>query len=144
MGDSNVDGDGGEVDGDGDGVDEMALGALPRPGRVPEQRILSPKIGLQRRRRYGTFLGKTPIYLEFLLRRLYIGEGAMSEGGQSTHTIGWRAQGDPRHHLVWLPLAPLRLFFGLRLVLGENRNFGLRFVQFREYFLCNFSETQKQ
>jgi hypothetical protein len=25
---------------------EMAPGALPRPGRVPEQRLLSPKIGL--------------------------------------------------------------------------------------------------
>jgi hypothetical protein len=24
-----------------------------------------------------------------------------------------------------------------------NRNFGFRFVEFREYFLCNFSETQK-
>jgi hypothetical protein len=26
---------------------EMAPGALPRPGRVPEQRLLSPKIGLR-------------------------------------------------------------------------------------------------
>jgi hypothetical protein len=25
---------------------EMAPGALPRPGRVPEQRLLSPEIGL--------------------------------------------------------------------------------------------------
>jgi hypothetical protein len=25
---------------------EMAPGALPRPGRVPEQRVLSPEIGL--------------------------------------------------------------------------------------------------
>jgi hypothetical protein len=30
---------------------EMALGALPHPGRVPAQRLLSPEIGLQRRRR---------------------------------------------------------------------------------------------
>jgi hypothetical protein len=37
---------------------EMAPGALPRPGRVPKQRLLSPEIGLQRRRRCGTFLGK--------------------------------------------------------------------------------------
>jgi hypothetical protein len=44
---------------------EMALGALPRPGRVPEQRLLSPKIGLQWRRCCGTFLGKTPIDLGF-------------------------------------------------------------------------------
>jgi hypothetical protein len=25
---------------------EMALGAIPHPGRVPEQRLLSPEIGL--------------------------------------------------------------------------------------------------
>jgi hypothetical protein len=49
MGDNNVDGDGGEVDGDSvEAMEsmEMAPGALPRPGRVPEQRLLSPKIGL--------------------------------------------------------------------------------------------------
>jgi hypothetical protein len=49
---------------------EMALGALPRPDRVPEQRLLSPKIGLRWRRRYGTFLGKTLIDLGFSRRRL--------------------------------------------------------------------------
>jgi hypothetical protein len=27
---------------------EMAPGATPRPGRVPEQRLLSPEIGLRR------------------------------------------------------------------------------------------------
>ena len=25
---------------------EMALGAIPRPGRVPEQRFMSPELGL--------------------------------------------------------------------------------------------------
>jgi hypothetical protein len=68
----------------------------------------------------------------------------MSEGGQGPHTQGWRAQGSI-DATTWCgcPLAPLRLFFGLRLVSGENRNSGLRFVQFRKYFLCNFSKTQK-
>jgi hypothetical protein len=45
---------------------EMAPGALPYPGRVPEQRLLSPKIGLRWRRRCGTLLGETPIDLGFL------------------------------------------------------------------------------
>jgi hypothetical protein len=48
----------------------------------------------------------------------------------------------PCHHQVWLPLALLRLFFGLRLAMSENRNFGLCFVQFQEYFLCNIFKTQ--
>jgi hypothetical protein len=37
---------------------EMDSGALPHPDRVPEQRLLSPKIGLQWWRHCGTFLGK--------------------------------------------------------------------------------------
>jgi hypothetical protein len=124
---------------------EMAPRALLHPGRVPEERLLSPKIGLRRRRRCGTFLGKTPTDLGFSRRRLLIGRGAMSEGGQGPHTLGWHAQGSTRATTRCdCPLAPLQLFFGLRLVSGENRNFGLSFVQFREYFLCNFSETQKQ
>jgi hypothetical protein len=59
---------------------EMAPGALPCPGRVSEQRLLSPKIGLRRRRRCGTFLGKTPNDLGFSRWRLFIGGGAMLEG----------------------------------------------------------------
>jgi hypothetical protein len=43
----------------------MAPGALPRPGRVPKQRLLSLEICLRRRRRCGTILGKTPIVLGF-------------------------------------------------------------------------------
>jgi hypothetical protein len=37
---------------------EMAPGALPHPGKVSEQRLLSPEIGLRRQRRCGTFTGK--------------------------------------------------------------------------------------
>jgi hypothetical protein len=72
---------------------EMAPGALPHPGRVPEQRLLSPEIGLRRRQRCGTFLGETPIDLGFSRRRLFIGGGAMSEGSQGPHTWWWRGQG---------------------------------------------------
>jgi hypothetical protein len=54
---------------------EMALGAIPHPGKVPKKRLLSPKIGLRRRRRCGTFLGETPIDLGFSRRRLFIGGG---------------------------------------------------------------------
>ena len=36
---------------------EMAPGALPRPGRVPEQRLLSPETCRRWRRRCGTLRG---------------------------------------------------------------------------------------
>jgi hypothetical protein len=96
---------------------EMALGALPCPGKVPEQRVLSPEIGLRWWRCCGTLLGKMPIDLGFSRRRLFIGGGAMSAGSQGPHTIGWRALGVTRA-TRWCggPLAPLWLFFGLRLL----------------------------
>jgi hypothetical protein len=74
---------------------EMATRALPHPDRVSEQRILSPEIDLRWQRRCGTLSGKTPTDLGFLRRRLFKGEGAMSEDGQGPHTIGWHTQGGP-------------------------------------------------
>jgi hypothetical protein len=112
---------------------------------VPEQRLLSPEICLRRRRSCGTVLGKTPIVLGFFVGRLLIGEGASSGGDQGGLTIGGRGQGLGRTP-SWCgqPLAPLRLSFGLRSSSGKNKTSGTYFVQFREYFLCSFSETQKQ
>jgi hypothetical protein len=102
---------------------EMAPEALPRPGRVPEQRLLSPEIGLRWRRRCGTF--KTPIDLGFSVGGLYIGGEAASEGHQGAHTIGWRALGVTRAALgCGRHLARLRLSFGLRSSSGKNRSFG--------------------
>jgi hypothetical protein len=92
----------------------MALGALPRPGRVPEQRLLSPEICLRRRRRCGTVLGKTPILLGFSVERLFIGTGASSGVDQGGLTMGGRGQG-LGHAPLWCgwPVPPLRLIFGL-------------------------------
>ena len=59
-------------------TDGAGSGALPRPGRVPEQRLLSPEIRRWRRRNYGTLSGKLPTPLGFSISRLYIGEGVMS------------------------------------------------------------------
>jgi hypothetical protein len=61
---------------------EIASGALPHPSRVPEQRLLSPKICLRRRRSCGTVLGKMLILLGFSVGRLFIGERASSGGDQ--------------------------------------------------------------
>jgi hypothetical protein len=86
-----------------------------------------------------------PIPLGFSIPRLFIGEGASSGGDQGGLTIGGRGQGLGRAPLLCgQPLAPLRLSFGLRYSSGKNKTSGTCFVQFREYFLCSFSETQKQ
>jgi hypothetical protein len=124
---------------------EMAPGALPCPGRMPVKRLMSPEIGLRQWRRCGTFTGKTPIFLGFFVRRLYIGGEAASGSGPGGLTPWWRGQGLARAALgCGQVLAPLRLCFGLRLVFWKNRRFGFCFVQFRKYFLCSFSETQKE
>jgi hypothetical protein len=58
---------------------EMALGPLPHPDRVLEQRLLSPEIHRWRRRSCRTLSRKTPIFLGVSIPRLYIGEEAASE-----------------------------------------------------------------
>jgi hypothetical protein len=72
---------------------EMASGALPRPGRVPEQRLLSPEICLRQRWCCGTVLGNMPIVLGFSVPRLLIGKKAESEVVQGGLTTGGRGQG---------------------------------------------------
>jgi hypothetical protein len=60
-----------------------------------------------------------------------------------SHPLVVRPRGGPRHHQVWLPLGlPLTLLWtpsSCQVI----RKFSFCFVQFREYFPCNFSETQK-
>jgi hypothetical protein len=92
----------------------MAPGALLCPGKVPEQRLLSPKICRRWRWSCGTVLGKMPIVLGFFVGRLLIGEGASSGVDQGSLTTGGRGQGLGRAP-SWCgrPVAPLRLLFGL-------------------------------
>jgi hypothetical protein len=123
---------------------EMAPGALPHPGRVPEQRLLSPKIRRRWRWSYGTLSRKLPTPLGFSVPRLYIGEGALSGVESGGLTPRRRGQGLGHAGLVWGPLvAPLLLLFGSQEAPWNIWTSGFCFVQFREYFLCNFSETQK-
>jgi hypothetical protein len=112
---------------------------------VLEQRLLSPKICLRRWRSCGTLLEISPIVLGFSVGRLLIGEGASSEVDLGGLTHRGHGLGASRAALLCgRPVVPLRLLFGLLEASLNNRRFGFCFVQFGEYFLCNFSETQKQ
>jgi hypothetical protein len=83
--------------------------------------------------------------LGFFHRGVFIGEGAMSEEGPGGLTPGSRGQGPGRAALVYGPLVPrLLLSFGSLEASALNMTLGTCFVQFREYFLCITSETQKQ
>ena len=79
---------------------EMASGALPRPGRVPEQRLLSPETCRRWRRRLGCFYRIWRILLGFMRRGQYIGEGAASEAARGPHTTWWRGR-HGSHATLW-------------------------------------------
>jgi hypothetical protein len=71
-------------------------------------------------------------------------QGASSEVDRGGLTHRGRGQGLGRAALLCGRLvAPLRLLFGPLEASVNFWMFGFCFVQFREYFLCNFSETQK-
>jgi hypothetical protein len=91
------------------------------------------------------YFGKVIGFLGFSRWGVFIGEGAASEVDLVGLTI--RGRGLALGRAPWWcgpPVAPLRLLFGS---LEAPVNFwpsGFCFVQFREYFMSNFSETQKQ
>ena len=86
---------------------EMAPGAIPRPGRVPEQRLLSPETWLRCDGGGGTFLEDSGLFLGFLPRGVYIGERAESEAVQGGNTCPRRGQDwHPRLGGVWWPCGP--------------------------------------
>jgi hypothetical protein len=89
--------------------------------------------------------GKVIGYLGFSRRGVFIGEGASSGVGRGDLTHRGRDQGPGRAALLCGALvAPLHLLFGSLEASVKFWATGFGFVQFREYFLCNFFETQKQ
>ena len=86
---------------------EILPGALPRPGRVPEQRLLSPETWLRCDGGGGTFLEVSGLYLGFLRWGEYIGERAESEAVQGgPHHPQARPRGRARPVGVWPPCGP--------------------------------------
>jgi hypothetical protein len=99
----------------------------------------------QRQRQIAMCFWKSVSFLGFSHRGVFIGKGAASEVDQGGLTHRGRGQGLSRAALLCgQPVARLRLLFDLLKASLNNWRFGFYFIQFREYFLCNFSETQKQ
>ena len=65
---------------------EMALGAISHPGRVPEQRLLSPKFPIWWRQRCGTFCGDLICVRVYVLRRrIYRRQGKVGGALRGPH-----------------------------------------------------------
>jgi hypothetical protein len=88
--------------------------------------------------------GKVIGCLGFSRRGVFIGEGAASEVALVGLTIGGRRPAPGRTPWWCGPLvAPIRLSFGVLEAPVNIWTPGFGFVQILEYFMCNFSETQK-
>jgi hypothetical protein len=74
---------------------------------------------------------------------LYRRRGDVRGGVRWPHTwLAWPRPW-PRQPSVWGPCGPLLLLFGSLEASWKNKTSGTCFVQFREYFMCITSETQK-
>jgi hypothetical protein len=80
----------------------------------------------------------------FALKTFYRRKGDVRGQQGAPHLVVVRLGGHPRHPMVCQPPGPPPALLQTSSRVGKNRRFGLHFVQFREYFLCNFSKTQKQ
>jgi hypothetical protein len=119
--------------------------AIPLSGRVSGRASGPSRSSGRRRRRIAMCSGKVIGFLGFSRRGVFIGEGAMSGVGRGAVTHRGRGQGLGRTALLCGALvAPLCLLFGSLEASVNFWTFSFCFVQFREYFLCSFSETQKQ
>jgi hypothetical protein len=138
MGDSNDDVDGGGVDGDGSGGNSSSWQATGTETSIPWN-WFSMAAALR------NFLWMDADWFRvFTSERIYRRKGDVRGWTRGPHHLVARPGGHPRHPMVWLPPGspPSLLWTPSRV--EKNRNFGLCFVQFWEYFLCNFFETQKQ
>ena len=111
-------------------------------GRVPGRASEPSRDGFGDGGRDGTFRGFWLGCLGFSRDEEYIGGRATSVDGQGAHTMPRRGQGGPRLRVVWLPPGSASCLLRTPSSLRKNKIFGFCFVQFREYFLCSFSETK--
>jgi hypothetical protein len=80
----------------------------------------------------------------FSSRRIYRRKGDVRGWTRVPHHSPAQPRGGPRHGMVRPPSGPPPSLLWTPSRVRKNRNFGFCFVQFREYFLCNFFEIQKQ
>jgi hypothetical protein len=102
-------------------------------------------ISHQRRRRLAIcFLEKCSGPRVFSTKGINRRKGNVRRWTRWSHHLVAQPGGRPCHHLVWLPLGPPPALLWTPSSCQVIRNFSFCFVQFQEYFMCNFFETQKQ
>jgi hypothetical protein len=79
----------------------------------------------------------------FAMKGIYRRKGDVRGWTRGPHHLVALPGDGPHHPMVWLPPGCSPSVLWTLSSCKVNRNFGFCFIQFREYFLCNFSETQK-
>jgi hypothetical protein len=97
----------------------------------------------QRRWLVVCFLEKSSGLRVFSSRRIYRRKGDVKGWTRRSHPLVVQPSPGPHHHGVWLTSGPSPALLWTLSSCQVIRDFSFCFVQFREYFLCNFSETQK-
>jgi hypothetical protein len=118
---------------------------IPLSGRVPGRAPGSSRSRFDDGGGLQYVSGKSDPSLRFFPSRgLYRRRGVVRRWARWPHH-GWARPGaGPRPLVVWLASGPPPSNLRSSRSFGKNRRIGFCFVQFRDYFLCNFSETQKQ
>jgi hypothetical protein len=78
----------------------------------------------------------------FSEKRIYRRKGDVRGWTRGPHHLVAQPGGGPRYPMVRLPPGCSSSLLWTPSLCQVNRSFGFCFVQFREYFLCNFSKTQ--
>jgi hypothetical protein len=103
-----------------------------------------PISGRRRRRIVMCFWKSDRTFRFFPLGGLYRRRGSVRSGPGGPHHRPARARVRLRPWWCGHPVAPFHLLFGSLEASVNMWTSGFCFVQFREYFRCNFSKTQKQ
>ena len=106
---------------------EMAPGAIPRPGKVPKQRLLSPELGFLVAAELRNSSGEIVDLFRVFGQGQYIVQRASRGGARGDDTILGRLEIPGRAEPTCRALvAPLRLSFGLQVSsdkIGASVNF---------------------
>jgi hypothetical protein len=116
---------------------------IPLSGRVPERAPGSSQSRDGSSLQYVSWK-RDLSFRSFLSRGTYRRKGIVRGGASWPHHGAARPGAGPCPPVVSLAPGPPPSHLRSSWSFGKNRRFGFCFVQFWEYFLCNFSKTEKQ
>ena len=108
---------------------EMTPGAIPRPGRVPEQRLLSPELGFLVAAELRNSSWNMAWYFRvFASEAIYRRRGDVGGGSRGPHHVAARPGSHPCHQEVRAARFPTSSLLRTLCTCWKNRDFVFYFV----------------